>query len=462
VGTIPDGLPPVSVGSLDFSKLADVLPTALTACLIGYMESVAISKNLAAKHRYEVEAGQEMMALGISNLVGGCFSCYPVTGSFSRSAVMNATGGKTQLGGIISAVIMLCTLMFLTPLFKYLPTFVLASIVISSIIPLVAIGEAKRLWRIKKQDFCLWMTAFIGTMLFGVLLGICIAIALSLILVIYESVRPQISILWRVPGTTIYRNVKQESNGAFIPNVFICRIGSSLYFANAHFVKDMLLAYTSDLQHVNRTEYIVLEMTSVVSIDSTAVHVIQDIVNDFRSRHIQVAFAMVGNRVEKTMMKAKLKSFIGQQWFFPTVNDAVQYCVQHQLVKSKKMEIPDSPPHALEVSVDVEEPQIGNEIGFSNEMNHSSTVVHISLVEDVPMAEFTAVFRECEIAVVRAEVEPLSRGSKHTYYVRARGMQRKLSDDEINFIRRGLEDVMNANQMENGAGAVRRSETMLK
>merc|ERR1719183_1504232 len=113
------------------------------------------------------------MALGLSNLVGGCFSCYPVTGSFSRSAVMNSTGGRTQLGGIISAIIMFCTLMFLTPLFWFLPKFVLASVVINSIIPLVAFGEARRLFRIKRNDFILWVVAFLGTLFLGVLLGIC-------------------------------------------------------------------------------------------------------------------------------------------------------------------------------------------------------------------------------------------------------------------------------------------------
>merc|ERR1740138_1772196 len=119
---------------------------------------------------------------------------------------MNSTGGKTQLGGIISAVIMFCTLMFLTTLFKYLPKFALASIVINSIIPLVAFGEAKSLFRVSRNDFVLWVVAFIGTMVFGVLPGICLAVMLSLAIVIYESVRPQIMILWRIPGTTIYRN----------------------------------------------------------------------------------------------------------------------------------------------------------------------------------------------------------------------------------------------------------------
>merc|ERR1719487_993779 len=109
-----------------------------------------------------------------------------------------------------------------------------------------------------------------------------------------------------------------------------------MYFANASFVKDMLMNYVMDLEEVNRVEYLILEMTPVVTIDSTAVHVVQDIVENFRSRYVQVAFAMVGNRVEKTMRKAKLKSFIGDQWFFPTVDEAVQYCPRHQHVKRQR------------------------------------------------------------------------------------------------------------------------------
>merc|ERR1719262_684612 len=131
---------PLSIMKIRLDMLGELLPTAATACVIGYMESVAIGKSLASKHGYEIDAGQEMLALGISNLVGGCFSCYPVTGSFSRSAVMNSTGGLTQLGGIVSAVVMFCTLLFLTPLFWFLPQFALASIVINSIIPLIAFG----------------------------------------------------------------------------------------------------------------------------------------------------------------------------------------------------------------------------------------------------------------------------------------------------------------------------------
>jgi len=428
VGEVPSGLMPFSATTWDLEMIPSVLPVAVSACLIGYMESIAIGKNLAAKHGYEIEAGQEMFALGVSNFIGAMFSCYPVTGSFSRSAVNNSTGAVTQLSGLITSIVMFCTLMFLTPLFYYLPKFALAAIVINSVIPLVALSEAKRLFYVKRNDFILWVVAFLGTLFLGVLMGIVVAVSLSLVIVIYESVRPQITILWRIPGTTIYRNMKQESSGSFIPNVFICRIGSSMYFANASFIKDMLLAYVSDLEDVNETEYIVLEMTPVVTLDSTAVHVIQDIVSDFRSRGIQTAFAMVGNRVDKTMRKAKLKNIIGEQWFFPTVNEAVHYCLRHQHCKRKstKAQVQGSVENPCAIEQDVEVGALnvhqGNEIGFSNDLNHACTMVFISLAKDIPMimSEITALFKTNQLSVVRAQIEPLSEdGAKHTYFLKS-------------------------------------------
>eukprot|EP00929_Paragymnodinium_shiwhaense_P075781 TRINITY_DN3878_c0_g2_i1.p1 TRINITY_DN3878_c0_g2~~TRINITY_DN3878_c0_g2_i1.p1 ORF type:complete len:908 (+),score=210.11 TRINITY_DN3878_c0_g2_i1:157-2880(+) len=443
VGYIPDGLMPVSIQDWNFADYQRVLPTAFSATLIGYMESIAIGKNLAAKHGYEIEAGQELFALGISNLVGACFSCYPVTGSFSRSAVNNSTGALTQFSGLVTAFVMFLTLLVLTPLFYWLPKFALAAIVISSVLALIALGEARKLYRVKKQDFLLWVVAFGGTMGLGVLPGIALAVGLSLAIVIYESMRPQLTVLWRVPGTTIYRNVKQESSGAFIPNVLIVRIGCSMYFANASFIKDMLLAYVSDLDAVNPTEYMVLEMTPVVSIDSTAVLVIQDIVNDFRGRGIQLAFAMVGNRVDKTMRKAKLKNVIGEQWFFPTVNEAVSYCVRHQQVKRRMLQGGERSEKMHDVSLNAaSQIATATEIGFSNDLHHTCTMVYITLAKDIPMimSDIGVSFKKCSMMIVRAQIEPINEeGAKHTYFLQCAKSGAKLSDYQIERVREELQ-----------------------
>lgn len=449
VGDIPSGIFPLSVSDWKMENVGKVLPTAVSATLIGYMESIAIGKNLAAKNGYELDPGQELLALGMANLAGAAFSCYPVTGSFSRSAVNNQTGAVSQLSGLVTSIIMLLTLLLLTPLFYYLPKFALAAIVINSVIPLVAYQEARRLFNVKQTDFLLWLTAFLGTLFLGVLLGIAIAVGLSLVIVISESVRPQIVVLWRIPGTSIYRNMKQETNGAFVPNIFIVRVGSSLYFANASFVKDTLITHVNDLKHVNPIEYVVLEMTAVVSIDSTAAHVIHDIVMEFSERGIKVAFAMVGKRVEATMDRAKLKSEIGEHWFFHTVDDAVSYCVQRQhAVRENKVEDGvDTDANNMPNTA-----SIGNEIGISNDLNHAATTVFMSFRVDVPNVTgmIIACFERCEVIMVRAQVDPLGdEGTKHMYWVRKVKSQKKLNSDEIDILRTKLLDLMTSVFAEN-------------
>jgi len=304
--------------------------------------------------------------------------------------------------------------------------------------------------------------------------------------VIYESALPQIMILWRIPGTTIYRNIKQESCGAFVPHVFIARIGSSMYFANASFIKDMLLGYVADLQEVNSTEYLVLEMSSVVSVDSTAVHVLMDVVTDFRSRGVQIAFAMVGNRLERTFKKADLFGFVGERWFFPTVHDAVVGCLRHQQSKRSRMRSNSNISFAAELqgvseatvaaesegidleaagacddaddAFDVQENPVhpGNEIGLSNDIHHSCTVIFINMAQDVPMimSEITAIFQNRLLTVCRANIEAMGdsdddldqhvvlRRANHVYHVRSLESGGKLQEQEQRLVKADLQGLL--------------------
>lgn len=336
IGDIPSGFPPISVSGWNMGQLNKVIPTAISASLIGYMESIAIGKSLAAKHSYELDAGQEMFALGLANLAGSVFTCYPVTGSFSRSAVNNSTGAKSQLAGLITSVIMFLTLMVLTPLFYYLPKYVLAAIVINSVTNLIAIDDARQLWVIDKKDWGLWVFAFLGTLFLGIQLALMLSVGISLIIVIYQSVRPQMAVLWRLPDTEIYRNVKQESDGRFISNCLIVRIGAPMYFANSGYVKDMILRYISDLEEINPVLYVICEMTPVISVDSTAVHSLEDIQKDLRTRGIRLVLCNVGNRVKPVLERAGLTKIIGGKDFIdhPTVHSAVLFCMRHKQNKT--------------------------------------------------------------------------------------------------------------------------------
>eukprot|EP00931_Biecheleriopsis_adriatica_P033835 TRINITY_DN1961_c0_g1_i3.p1 TRINITY_DN1961_c0_g1~~TRINITY_DN1961_c0_g1_i3.p1 ORF type:complete len:735 (-),score=103.84 TRINITY_DN1961_c0_g1_i3:565-2769(-) len=328
VGDVPKGLMPLSFSAWDFQNFLTVLPVASAVSLVSFVESFAMVQVLAAKHATRVSAGQELFALGMVNLFGSMLSCYPMTGAISRSTVNDSSGARSQFAGVVQGLLTFLVMVFLTPLFYYLPEFVLAAIVIAAVSRMFRYDEALELWRIKKRDFAQWMAAFLGTLFLGPLKGIALAVVLSLLLLLYETARPQITVLWRVPDSTVYRNVKQESQGVFTPNILVLRPGSSMFFMNAAFIQTEILSYVEDLEQANRTEYIVLEMTSVVSVDSTALHAIQRLVEDLRGRGIQLAFAMVGNRLEKIFHKSQFIENVGETWFFTTVHEAVTCCLK--------------------------------------------------------------------------------------------------------------------------------------
>lgn len=342
VGDIPTGFPSWSADWAigDFSKL---VVAAIGVSIIGFMESISIAKALASKHQYKLVPGQELLALGAANVVGACFSAYPVTGSFSRSAVNDSVGCQTPLSGMITAALMCLTVTVLSPIFYSLPKFCFAAIVINSVTNLFAWQEALHLWKVKKTDFLLWITAFLGTLFLGVMLGLGIAIALSIVIIIYESVFPQISVLWNVPGTNYFRNIKQPEPGIFIPGVLVMRLGGSLYFANVSYVRDHIVEQLEFFsKKISDVCYVVLDMTSVTTIDSSSIEEFEEMAGELKQRGILLAFANCGNRIKRTMEAAEFQEHIGAEWFLPETHLAVKYCVRH-MAKPEAPEKTDVP-----------------------------------------------------------------------------------------------------------------------
>lgn len=424
LGPVPAGLPPLSWQAFDASLLYHLVPEALPACLVTYLETISIARRLAIGKKQELHAGQELFALGLCNFAGSFFSCFPVAGSLSRSAVQCSSGAETPLTSVFAGGIMLVILVFLTPLLYYLPTFALAAVVVNSVIPLLGLEVAKELLHVSRHDFVLWVVACLGTLLLGPLVGIAIAVCLSLVIVIYESVRPQIDILWRVPGTSIYRSITQEQSGSFLRNILVVRIGASLYFANSSFIKETVISYVNDLEDFNRTQYIVMDMTPCITIDSTALHGLHELVEELKGRGIQVVFASVGPRLEKTMKKGDLIQFVGEQWFHPEVEQAVAYCFttnQLKLTAGSYTKRAQTGPSGIPVSE--------NEIGASNELHQNCTIFYVHLVRPIAGAvhNISGVFRKHNLMIVTAQVD----GAYHTYHVRKVSTGGKLSQEEI-------------------------------
>ena len=321
VGSVPSGLPAPSLPPLDWGSVQQLAPSALAIGLVGFMESIAVAKVYASRHRYEVDANQELIGLGLANIAGAFFSAYPTTGGFSRTAVNDEAGAKTNLAAIFSAGIIALTLLFLTPLFYYLPKAVLAAIVMVAVFGLIDWEEARYLWRVDRRDFGLMALTFLATLTLGIEQGILVGVIVSLIVVIYESSTPHTALMGRLPDTETYRNLKRNPDAMTRSHIVIVRMDANLYFANVSTFQDLIL----DLD-VNdpALRAIVVDMYPVNQIDSTATHALQEIIETCRRNGVQLYLAGVKGPVKDVLDAAGLSEELGEDRFFLEVHDAVE------------------------------------------------------------------------------------------------------------------------------------------
>jgi sulfate transporter 4 len=343
VGYIPEGLPDFTgsiVFPLDFGRLTIVV---FSIVIVGFMESIAIAKKLAQNHNYELDANMELIGLGMANLSSGLFGGFPVTGSFSRSAVNNDVGAKSGISAIVTATLVAMTLLFLTSVFELLPLATLASIVISGVLSLVDLDEAKYLWRVHKFDFCVWMAAFLGTLFLGVELGLGIAIGISLLLVLYESAYPPTEVLGRLPGTHQYRNIKQYPDAESYDGIVCVRVDSAIYFANSQHVRDKVQKYyrraeeelagevEQSLQDVvPKVQFIIMELSPVSHLDTSGLHMLQEMASSLKKANdIQVCLANPNPRVMHRLVSSGLADELGRDHIFVSLHDAIDHCLHH-------------------------------------------------------------------------------------------------------------------------------------
>jgi len=321
VGSVPSGLPSPSMPPLDWGYVQQLAPSALAIGLVGFMESIAVAKVYASRHRYEVDANQELIGLGLANIAGAFFSAYPTTGGFSRTAVNDEAGARTNLAALFSAGIIALTLLFLTPLFYYLPKAVLAAIIMVAVAGLVDWEEARYLWRVDRRDFGLMALTFVATLSLGIEQGILVGVIVSLIVVIYESSTPHTALMGRLPDTETYRNLKRNPEAMTRSHVVIVRMDANLYFANVSTFQDLLL----DLD-VNdpALRAIVVDMYPVNQIDSTATHALHEIIETCRRNGVELYMAGVKGPVKDVLDAAGLSEELGADRFFLEVHDAAE------------------------------------------------------------------------------------------------------------------------------------------
>ncbi len=320
---IPSTLPKFQIPLFDLEIIQLLVPMALTIALVSFMESIAVAKAIQTKHRdYKVLPNQELISLGLANVFGSFFQSFPTTGGFSRTAVNDQAGAKTGLAPLISAVLIIVTLLFLTPLFYNLPKAILASVIMVAVFGLIDYKEAIHLWKSNRTDFFLLVITFIATLTIGIEKGIGLGVILSLAMVILKTTRPHVAVLANIHGTHFYRNIVRFGEDVVLKeDLLIVRFDAQLYFANTTFFKDKLEELVAEKG--DKLKLIIIDGESMNNLDSSGVHALLDVINLYQSKGIEIAFSGMKGPVRDAMEKGGVIDKISFDHCFMSIQEAV-------------------------------------------------------------------------------------------------------------------------------------------
>ena len=314
VGFVPSGLPAMTLPSLDQSLWLGLLPAALLISLVGFVESVSVAQTLAAKRRQRIDPNQELIALGMANLGAGISGGSPVSGGFSRSVVNFEAGAATPLAGAFTALGIVLATLLLTDLLAFLPTATLAATIIVAVGTLIDLPAVKRTWQYSRSDGVAMVATLLLTLLHSVEVGIISGVVLSLGLHLYRTSQPHSAVVGRVPGTEHFRNVKRHQVETD-EHVAMLRIDESLYFANARYLEDTVMALAARSPSI---KHIVLTCQAVNVIDASALESLEAINGRLKDAGAMLHLAEVKGPVMDRLTHTAFYHELTGQVFFTT------------------------------------------------------------------------------------------------------------------------------------------------
>ncbi len=320
VGGIPSGLPALSLPSLRIGDMGILFSSALVIALVGFMEAISIAKAMAAKTKQRIDPNQELLGQGLANIVGSFSHAFPVSGSFSRSAVSLNAGARTGMTSVFASIIVLLTLLFLTPLLYHLPQAVLAAVIIMAVTGLVNFPAIKHAWRVHKHDGIAAGVSFVATMAFAPHLdnGILLGAGLAIVLYLYRSMSPRVALLGRYHDGTL-RDV-YVNNLPVSEHVIAIRYDGSLYFANVSYFEDAILEAVSS--HPT-AKHLLIVSNGINQLDASGDEVIHHVVERLRANGVRVVFSGLKKQVIDIMKISGLLSYIRQENIFADEDKAL-------------------------------------------------------------------------------------------------------------------------------------------
>jgi len=322
VGEIPEGLPSLSMPQLSWDMVVTLLPSAFVISLVGFMEAISIAKAMASKSKQRIDPNQELIGQGLANMVGSLGQSYPVSGSFSRSAVNFNAGAVTGMSAVFTALVVLITLLFLTPLLFHLPQAVLAAVIMMAVFGLINVKAIKHAWQANVHDGLAAIVTFIATLAFAPHLdnGIMLGAGLAIVLFLYSTMKPRVAILGRYKDGTL-RDVKMNPDLGTDENILAIRYDGSLYFANVSFFEDAILEAQA---HKPEAHFTLIVGDGINQLDASGEEILHNVISRLRGNGITVIFSGLKKQVLDTLERTGLRKTIGEENIFPTADQALE------------------------------------------------------------------------------------------------------------------------------------------
>lgn len=334
VGEIPAGLPTLSLPRIDGQAWGTLIASAIGVAIVGYSDNVLTARSFAAKNRYKIDANQELLALGVCNLGNGLMQGFPISSSGSRTALGNSVGSKSQLFSLVALGLVIFVLLFLRPLLALFPKAALGAIVIYAAFKLIDISEFLKLKRFRRSEFYLALFTTVGVLLTDILVGVGIAVALSVIDLFARVARPHDAVMGRVPNLPGLHDIQDWQGATTIPGLVIYRYDAPLCFANVENFKQR--AFDAIEDEAFPVEWFVLNVEAIPEVDMTAIEALEEFHSELADRGIQFAIARVKQDLYAQLKRSGLSKKIGEPYIYPTLHTAISGFESRHLTRTDR------------------------------------------------------------------------------------------------------------------------------
>jgi high affinity sulfate transporter 1 len=334
LGRIPSGLPAIRAPAIHLSDIAPLFADALGILILTFSDTILNARSFAAQAHTTVDANKELIGLGTAQIAAGFSQGFPISASGARTAVNVSVGGKTQLTSIIAALVLVITLLFLTAPLERFPHAALGAILVAAVINLLDVKTFVILYRVRKLEFAIALITLLGVLTIGLLNGIILAIVLSLLVLLFQAVRPHDAVLGRVKALDGFHDIGDYPNSETIPGLIVYRFDAPLFFANANFLKERIQAILDETNPP--VQWFILDAEAITDLDFTAAEVLIEIRDILTERHITFAVARAKHHLRDMLTRTHLTEAIGENHLYPSIRTSVA-----AFLKSRERATPD-------------------------------------------------------------------------------------------------------------------------